>query len=108
MSDMSVSLAVLSPCIARGGSKMRLLSLFKLIGFIRLVIAQDSLLPPDFKEKAPFWLKALRKLFTFGTKKFDQDSRGVELSKKLQSLGPTYIKLGQSLATRPRRPKGPF
>ena len=80
---------------------MRLFSFFKLIGFIRLVFAQDSLLPPDFKEKAPLWLKALRKIFTFGARKFDQDSRGVELSKKLQSLGPTYIKLGQSLATRP-------
>ncbi len=80
---------------------MRLVSLFKLIGFIRLVFAQDSLLPPDFKEKAPLWLKGLRMVFTFGARKFDQDSRGVELSKKLQSLGPTYIKLGQSLATRP-------
>ena len=80
---------------------MRLVSFFKLIGFIRLVFAQDSLLPPDFKEKAPLWLKGLRKVFTFGARKFEQDSRGVELSKKLQSLGPTYIKLGQSLATRP-------
>ena len=53
------------------------------------------------KKKAPLWLKGLRKVFTFGARKFDQDSRGVELSKKLQSLGPTYIKLGQSLATRP-------
>jgi hypothetical protein len=32
---------------------MQLFSFFKLIGFIRLVFAQDSLLPPDFKEKAP-------------------------------------------------------
>lgn len=80
---------------------MRLLSLFRLIGFARLVTAQDSLLPPDFSEKTPFWLRLARRLATLGVPKFGQDSRGLELSKKLQSLGATYIKLGQSLATRP-------
>lgn len=80
---------------------MHLSRLFKLIRFLRLVAAQDSLLPPDFKQKAPWRVRVGRRLFTLGAPRYDLQSRGQALSKHLQRLGPTYIKLGQSLATRP-------
>lgn len=76
----------------------------KLLSFVRLMLAQQSLLPPDFKVKAPWHIRILRFLVTLGAPTFDdQESRqrGEALSRRLQALGPTYIKLGQSLATRP-------
>ena len=77
---------------------------FKLLSFARLLLAQDSLLPPGFSTRAPWLIRALRYVLTLGAPTFNgQESRerGEALSRRLQALGPTYIKLGQSLATRP-------
>lgn len=86
---------------------MAIVRLFRLLSFVRLLAAQDSLLPPDFNRQAPLSIRILRKLLIFGAPRFDSSSdssstaRGKALSARLQKLGPTYIKLGQSLATRP-------
>ncbi len=81
-----------------------MLRYIKLLRFARLLLAQNSLLPPDFHQKAPFWVRFGRGVLTFGAPNFDhqeKSQRGQALSQRLQTLGPTYIKLGQSLATRP-------
>ncbi len=67
----------------------------------RILLAQDSLLPPHFKTEAPPMLRAMRTILTFGAPRFDSNERGTALSSRIAKLGPTYIKLGQFLATRP-------
>ena len=77
---------------------------FRLLRFLRmarLLLAQDALLPPDFNERAPLGLRFLRAFLTFGAPRFDAQIRGRALSDRIRKLGPTYIKLGQFLATRP-------
>ena len=74
--------------------------LLRLLRMMRLLLAQDALLPPDFFTEAPFRIRFARRLFTLGAKRFREDQRGQELSDKIRKLGPTYIKLGQFLATR--------
>ena len=74
--------------------------LLRLLRMMRLLLAQDALLPPDFFTEAPFRIRFARRLFTFGAKRFREDQRGQALSDKIRKLGPTYIKLGQFLATR--------
>ncbi len=75
----------------------------RLLSFLRLLGAQENFLPADFHHKAAWPLRALRRALIFGAPRFDGDAhkRGQALSKRLQKLGPSYIKLGQSLATRP-------
>lgn len=83
------------------------LRLFRLVAFVRLLGAQESLLPPDFHRQAPLMLRVLRRVLIIGAMRFDDakkdgnQKRGKTLSDKLQKLGSIYIKLGQSLATRP-------
>ena len=66
----------------------------------RLLLAQDALLPPDFFTDAPRRALA-RRLFTLFAPRFRDDNRSRKLSDRICKLGPTYIKLGQFLATRP-------
>ena len=73
----------------------------RLLRMTRLLLAQDALLPPDFFTAAPFRLRLARRLFTLGVRRYGEDARGAALSDKIRKLGPTYIKLGQFLATRP-------
>lgn len=73
----------------------------RLLRMARLLLAQDALLPPDFFTVAPLRVRLLRRLFTLGVKRYGEETRGAALSDKIRKLGPTYIKLGQFLATRP-------
>ena len=75
--------------------------LLRLIRMMRLLLAQDALLPPDFFTEAPLRVRFLRRLFTLGAPRYGDTQRGQKLSDKIRKLGPTYIKLGQFLATRP-------
>ena len=75
--------------------------LLRLIAMLRLLLAQDALLPPDFFTQAPLRLRLARRLFTLGVTRYGDATRGQALSDKIRKLGPTYIKLGQFLATRP-------
>jgi len=80
---------------------MKYICLFRLLRFIRLLAAQESLLPPDFHTQAPRLVRALRRLLIIGAPRFTADMRANALSAHLEALGTAYIKLGQSLATRP-------
>jgi ubiquinone biosynthesis protein len=79
----------------------RTVGTLRLLRMMRLLLAQDSVLPPDFKKRAPLTLRAARRIFTLGVPNYGHSERGEKLSKRIADLGPTYIKLGQFLATRP-------
>ncbi len=80
---------------------MNIIGFTRLLSMVRILVAQDALLPPNFKTDAPFKAKFGRALFTLGARSYDSTERGQKLSAKISSLGPSYIKLGQFLATRP-------
>lgn len=73
----------------------------RLLTMARLLLAQDTMLPPGFFTDAPWRVRVARRIFTFMAPRFRDDERGHKLSDRIRRLGPTYIKLGQFLATRP-------
>ena len=79
----------------------RIAGTIRLMRMARLLLAQDSVLPPNFHTRAPLSLRAARRLFTLGVTRYDNNERGEALSERIAKLGPSYIKLGQFLATRP-------
>ena len=74
---------------------------WRFLTMARILLAQDALLPPDFFIDAPLRVRVLRRLFTLGAPRYTAETRGRKLSDRIRKLGPTYIKLGQFLATRP-------
>ncbi len=74
---------------------------WRFLTMARLLLAQDALLPPDFFIDAPLRVRLARRLFTLGAPRYQAETRGRKLSDRIRKLGPTYIKLGQFLATRP-------
>ncbi|MDP8997123.1 MAG: 2-polyprenylphenol 6-hydroxylase [Pseudomonadota bacterium] len=61
----------------------------------------DALLPPDQVAKTPWLVRAGMKLTQIGAKENLQGGQHNRLTSALSKLGPSYIKLGQFLATRP-------
>ena len=75
-----------------------MLGFFKIINLIpaiRALIAEESLLPKNNHNKIPFALKFLKYIL------FVKHNKNKDLSLTLKKLGPTWIKLGQFLSTRP-------
>ena len=68
-------------------------------GFI--LARYDALLPPDQSAKAPWLVRMGSKLTQIGADKNLQGGQHNRLTLALSKLGPSYIKLGQFLATRP-------
>lgn len=65
-----------------------------------VLVRHGALLPQELSADAPFLIKALHKLIHKRQIK-PGTSLGQRLAKALPELGPSYIKLGQFLATRP-------
>ncbi len=61
----------------------------------------DALLPPDQLVKAPWLARMAMKLTQFGNQAKLEGGQNNRLTAALSKLGPSYIKLGQFLATRP-------
>ncbi|MBG1233839.1 2-polyprenylphenol 6-hydroxylase [Aestuariivirga litoralis] len=61
----------------------------------------DALLPPDQLARAPWLARLGLKLAQIGAQKNPQGGQHNHLTQALSKLGPSYIKLGQFLATRP-------
>jgi ubiquinone biosynthesis protein len=61
----------------------------------------DALLPPEHLAKAPWIMRAGMKLTQLGKKPTLEGGQHNQLTTALSKLGPSYIKLGQFLATRP-------
>ena len=56
---------------------------------LRLLLAQDALLPPDFFTDAPRRVRLARRLFTFAAPRYAEQQRGQKLSDKIRKLGPS-------------------
>ena len=69
--------------------------IINLVPALRAIISEESLIPKNNQNKVPFLFKALKLLL------FVKKNKNTDLSKTLTKLGPTWIKLGQFLSTRP-------
>ena len=69
--------------------------IINLVPALRAIISEESLIPKNNKNKFPFLFKTLKLLL------FVKKNKNTDLSKTLRKLGPTWIKLGQFLSTRP-------
>ena len=69
--------------------------IINLVPALRAIISEESLIPKNNQNKVPFLFKILRLLL------FAKKNKNTDLSKTLRKLGPTWIKLGQFLSTRP-------
>lgn len=74
----------------------------KLLHAVRTLARYDALFPLEALKASPILVRAIRVLGrTSRTKDADDQPPGVRLATALQALGPSFIKLGQALATRP-------
>jgi len=69
--------------------------IINLVPALRAIISEESLIPKNNQNKIPFLFKTLKLLL------FAKKNKNTDLSKTLRKLGPTWIKLGQFLSTRP-------
>ena len=69
--------------------------IINLVPALRAIISEESLIPKNNQNKVPFLFKILRLLL------FAKKNENTDLSKTLRKIGPTWIKLGQFLSTRP-------
>lgn len=73
---------------------------FNLLRAGRTLAAYDALLTPEQLDQLPWSARLLLSIAKLGTRK-PPGSEGNPVAAALSSLGPSYIKLGQFLATRP-------
>lgn len=75
---------------------------FRLLHAARTLAQYDALFPLEALEASPLLVRTIRFLgHTARRKSTDDRPPGVRLAIALQALGPSFIKLGQALATRP-------
>jgi ubiquinone biosynthesis protein len=67
----------------------------------RVLARNDALFPREYEALLPPSARLARRVLGSGRAKNDPSPPGVRLARALESLGPAYIKLGQTLATRP-------
>jgi ubiquinone biosynthesis protein len=72
-----------------------------LLRMARALAAYDALLPREHAARVPFSLRLAARLFGTGKRRNAALSPGRRLAHALEELGPSAIKLGQFLATRP-------
>jgi ubiquinone biosynthesis protein len=76
-------------------------SLLRLIHAGFVMARFDALLPPEQLAKAPVLVRGAMKLAQIGKPEKTEGGQNNQLTAALSRLGPSYIKLGQFLATRP-------
>lgn len=77
-------------------------NLFRLLGIARTLARYDALFPADWLPATGGLVFAARLLSGFRTARNIRDLRpGERLAKALEALGPSFIKFGQMLSTRP-------
>lgn len=60
----------------------------------------DALLPREYQEKLPAWARGFARLARVIAREKRAENPGERFANALEQLGPTYVKLGQFLATR--------
>jgi len=81
----------------------RVAAFLRLVRAARVFAKHDALMPPELREQVPWSARfgaGLLKLTTFGRARRD-GAVGQRFVAALGELGPSYVKLGQFLATRP-------
>ncbi len=74
----------------------------RLTRMARILAAHDALVPHEYAAHAPPAMRTIARFFGKRPSGADADiSAGVRLAKALEGMGPSAIKLGQLLATRP-------
>lgn len=74
----------------------------RLAGIARTLARHDALFPLELLEGMPFLKRSLHLLGLISRRKADEEGTpGERLTLALQSLGPSFIKMGQGMATRP-------
>ncbi len=81
-------------------------NLGRLLRAARTLAAYEALLPVEFEAEVPGLAKLAAAVLRLGARRQGQEgdtteAQAARLAEALQKLGPTYIKLGQFLATRP-------
>ncbi len=67
-------------------------------GFV--LARHDALLPREYQAKLPPWARGFARLTRLIARPRRADNPGERFARALEQLGPTYVKLGQFLATR--------
>lgn len=76
--------------------------LFRLARTGRALARHDALIPHEVLDQAPFVARVGRRVLGFGVSKADPSLRpGQRLAQALEAMGPSFVKIGQVLATRP-------
>ena len=75
--------------------------IFVLIRMARALASYDALLPREYAARVPVSLRVAARLFGSGRRRHAQLTPGQRLAQALEQLGPSAIKMGQFLATRP-------
>jgi len=78
----------------------------RLLRAARTLAAYEALVPVELEQQTPSWVRGTAAVLCLGSARQGGENDTVEaqagrLAEALQKLGPTYIKLGQFLATRP-------
>jgi ubiquinone biosynthesis protein len=76
-------------------------SLRRLLHIARVLAMHDMLVPAEYAHRVPASLRMVQRVLRMGRKKNATLPPGERLAQALERLGPTAIKLGQLLATRP-------
>lgn len=61
---------------------------------------RDALLPREYQERLPFFARSFAKFTRLFSKPEQADNPGERFAHALETLGPSYVKLGQFLSTR--------
>ncbi len=73
---------------------------FRVWRAVRTLARHDALVPQEYLDIMPPRVRLARRILRLGNRADTSAPPGVRLSRALESLGPSYIKLGQVLATR--------
>ncbi len=79
----------------------RLKDIALLMRMARALASYDALLPREYAARVPMSLRVVARFFGSGRRRHRHLSPGQRLAQALEQLGPSAIKLGQFLATRP-------
>ena len=79
----------------------RLKDIALLMRIARALASYDALLPREYAARVPVSLRLAARLFGSGRRRHAHLSPGQRLAQALEHLGPSAIKVGQFLATRP-------